>query len=368
MPLFFRRPRRGANGSRNSLTVVPQLPEALESRLFMDATVTLAKGGPTKMNFTDADGSKSSVSLGGAGTVIIQLTGELTQATKGKTVDVSGTAQNVSLLANGTTTKTSLTIKGNGGANDRADVNGVVVAGSLSALKAKTAAIAGNLNVAGAAGNVSLDSNTTGSVTAQSMLKLTVTNAFTTDLTTSALKSFKGGSIVGGTWNVGDATSSITADSITGWTANLDTLSKLSVKDAMTGSTLRAAGNIGTVQVGNLAASNVYAGLANLAPGTLPGSAADFSAPAVINTLKLKGLSAGSNVAASSIGTATLGTVEFLAPTLPRFGLGSSQIKSLTATVSGNKLKLKKVTAQSEVDSALAAEAIPPQAFVILIV
>jgi hypothetical protein len=334
----------------------------------MDATVTLAQSGPTKVNFVDADGSKSSISLAGPGTVTLQFVGAgLTQATKSKTVTVTGTPLTVTVAVTGTTTKSSLTVKGNGGSNDLADLSSVRVLGSLKALKGKKAVIAGDLEVAGDAGSVTLDSNTSGAVTAQSMTKLTVTNTFATNLTTGALDNFKAGAIVGGTWAVGGATKSVTANSITGWTGNFDTLSKLAVKTAVTNSTLRAAGNIGTVQAGDLANSNVYAGLANLAAGTLPSSEADFTAPAILNTLKLKTLSAGSNVAAFSIGTATLGTVQLLdAPA--RFGIAATQIKSLTGTVSGKKLKLKKVTEQTEVDSAFAAAAIPPQAFVVLVV
>ena len=71
---------------------------------------------------------------------------------------------------------------------------------------------------------------------------------------------------------------------------------------------------------------------ANAPAGTLPASQADFSAQATIKTVKLKALSAGSNIAAFAMNNVTLGTVESVAA--PRFGVASQQIKSLTATVS----------------------------------
>ena len=71
-------------------------------------------------------------------------------------------------------------------------------------------------------------------------------------------------------------------------------------------------------------------------------------------------------MAASSIGKATLGTVEQVAT--PRFGVGAHQIKNLTATVSSKKLKLKNVQAQSDVDGAFTAAGIPAQGFAIVIV
>ena len=366
MSLFARRPRTNARRHPESNTVRPQPLEALESRLLMDATVVLAQAGPTKVNFIDADGSKSSITLAGPGNVSIPLTGALTQTTKGKTVTVTGTALAASVGAIGTTTKTKLTISGKGGTNGRADVSNVIVTGSLKALNGKTAVIAGTINVGGAAGTVTLDSKAAGDVTAQSISKMTVTNTFATNLTTGALNTFKAGAIVGGTWLVNGATSSVTANSITGWAGTFHSLNKLAVKNEVTGSTLRAAGDVGTVQAKTLANSNVYAGLATLAAGSLPASQADFSAQATIKTVKLKNLSAGSNIAAFAMNNVTLGTVESVAA--PRFGVAAQQIKSLTATVSSKKLKLKNVALQSEVDAAFAAAAIPPQGFVVLVV
>jgi hypothetical protein len=366
MSLFPPRPARSLKGCRKPAHDSPRLVEALEQRVLMDATVTLAKGGPTKVKFLDADGSQSSISVSGPGTVTVQLGGALTQATNGKTINVTGTPVSVVVGANGTTTKSSLSMSGNKGANGLLDVNSVLVLGSLSALKGKSAVIGGNLGVAGSAGNVSIDSDTAGAVTAQSISKLTVAHTFATSLSTTSLGAFKAGQVVGGTWTVGGTKTTVTADSITGLTATFDTVSKIAVKGDIIGSTLRSGGNIGTVQAGNIRASNVYAGLANLAAGLLPSAPGDFTTAASINTLKLKNFSAGSNVAASSIGKATLGTVEEVAG--PRFGVGADQIKNLTATVSGKKLKLKNAQAQADVDGAFAAAAIPAQGFAVVIV
>jgi hypothetical protein len=370
MPLFHNPAVRSNSFPHRTLTRhLSRAVEALEGRLMLDATVTLSASGPSTVKFVDADGSNSSIKLGGPGTVTVLFGGDgLTQTTKGKkTVNLTGTPTSVSAAATGATTKTSITIKGSKGANKRADIANIGVIGSLSKLTAKAAALAGNLNISGAANSITLGSDTSGTVSAQSIKKMTVTDAFNTNLTTGALGTFKAGTIGGGTWTVGGEDTSVTANSTNGWVGNFGSIKKLAVKGALTNSTVRVGGNIHSMQAGDLTGSNVYAGLANLAAGTLPSAPGDFTASSSIDSIKLKTLSAGSNIAAATIGKATLGTVQTVGVGSP-FGVGATQISNLTATVSGKKLKLKNVDAQSQVDAALAALAIPPQSFVIRIV
>jgi len=366
MPLFASRTARPSKACRDRVYRTPHPVESLEGRVLMDATVTLVKGTATKVNFVDADGSNSSISLSGDGTVAVQFGGAVTQAAKGKTVTVTGTPTSVAVGANGTTAKSTISMSGKKGANGLLNVDSVTVLGALSALKAKTAAIAGNLGVTGSAGNVSIDSDAAGAVTADSIAKLTVAHAFAAGLTTNTLGSFKAGDVIGGTWTAGGTKTTVTANSISGLTATFGTVKKVAVKKDIVNSTLRAAASIGTVQAATLRASNVYAGLANLAAGLLPTVPADFTTTSSIDNLKLKTFAAGSIVAASSVGKATLGTVEQVVS--PQFGVGAHQIENLTATVSGKKLKLKKADAQSDVDNAFAAAGILPQGFVIKIV
>jgi hypothetical protein len=340
----------------------------LEGRVMMDANVTLAAAGPSIVKFVDLDGSKSSVKITGPGTVTVQLVGAVTQtSTKGKTVNIDGTPTSVSALATGTTTKTSITISGSKGTNGRADIASVGIIGSLSKFSGKSAALAGDLSLTGTAKTIALATDTTGVVSAQSVKNMTVTDAFNTGLTIGSLGTFKAGSIGPSTWTIGGEDTSVTANTITGWTGNFGSMKKLAVKGAVTNSTIRSTGDIDNVQVGDLANSNVYAGLANLAAGTLPSSPADFTTTSKIGTVKLKTLSAGSNIAAATVGKATLGTVQAVTAGTP-FGVGAHAIDNLTATVSGKKLKLKKVTTQAQVDSAITALGVPAQSFAIRIV
>ena len=367
MPLFHNRTARPQGFRRSSSQDRPNGVEALEGRLMLDATVTLSSSGPTTVKFLDADGSKSSIKVNGPGTVTVLFTGDVTQSAKGKTVNITGTPASVSAAATGATTKTSLSVSGNGGSNDRADIGTVGVIGSLSKLKAKSAALAGSLTISGAAKSITLNSNTSGVVSAQSIKSMTVTGSFATDLSTGTLGTFKAGSIDGGTWTVGGEDTSVTANSITGWTGNLGSLKKIAVKGSVANSTVRVAGDIDSVQAGDLNNSNVYGGLANIPGGTLPSSPTDFAVNSSIKKVNLKSLLAGSNIAAATIGKATLGTVQSVGVGSP-FGVAAHEIDNLTGTVSGKKLKLKNVTSQSEVDAALSALAIPPQSFVIRIV
>src|SRR4051812_41927278 len=80
----------------------PAPVEALEGRVMLDATVTLAAAGPSIVKFVDQDGSNSSIKITGPGTVTVQLVGAVTQqSTKGKTVNIDGTPTSVSALATG---------------------------------------------------------------------------------------------------------------------------------------------------------------------------------------------------------------------------------------------------------------------------
>src|SRR5678815_767662 len=77
MPLFHTPVvRSNSFPHRNLARPLSRAVEALEGRLMLDATVTLAASGPSTVKFVDADGSNSSIKLGGPGTVTVLFAGD----------------------------------------------------------------------------------------------------------------------------------------------------------------------------------------------------------------------------------------------------------------------------------------------------
>jgi hypothetical protein len=125
---------------------------------------------------------------------------------------------------------------------------------------------------------------------------------------------------------------------------NVGELGKLTVSGAMTGSDVRATGNIGTVRAGSMRDSRVFAGVRS-AVTTLPDSADDFAAPATIRSVTVSGRTAGSFsntlIAASEIGRASLGAVATANNGTP-FGVAADRIASVSATgATGDRIRLR---------------------------
>ena len=269
--------------------------------------------------------------------------------------------------------------------------------------------------------------NTTGDalmIQAPQIVSIQAAGSFAPSLSVSgagsalSLSRFKAGTISGGTWNVGGNTGTIEAGNATGWTAAFGTvksisvahdaqadisasiidsvsvrgnlsnstltlttplmatgfdLTRLTVGGDILASTIRAAGSIGAVSASRMQDSRVYAGM-NLPPGqALPAVIGDFASVAQIQSLTLRKSAsaslANSDVAAYSIGAASLGTVPMANGGTP-FGLGAHQIKlvSFTDQATGKTIRIANPASTASVNSALTAKGITPQDFVVNIV
>jgi len=113
------------------------------------------------------------------------------------------------------------------------------------------------------------------------------------------------------------------------------TLGALSVGGWLDDTTIRSAGSVGAVTVGGMRSARILAGVAPGVDG-LPAVAADFTAPATLESLTVRGLRDASNhsfidsrVAATTVGTVSLRGVRFDNGGVP-FGIASVTLRGLT--------------------------------------
>ena len=111
-------------------------------------------------------------------------------------------------------------------------------------------------------------------------------------------------------------------------------LARLTVGGTMTGSDLRASGNVGTVRAGAMRDSRVFAGVRD-GVTTMPDSADDFATAASIKGVTVSGRTPGAfsdtMIAAAQIGRVSLGAVATDNGGAP-FGVVADRIASISAT------------------------------------
>jgi glucose/arabinose dehydrogenase len=360
--------------------------------------VNLGNGAAKTVRFVSDDGTTTTFTFTGPGLTTVHFSGT--------TIGETGTGANIimtgtSVLANnitatGTTAASALTIATKGGANT-VTIGGISTDGAFKSITGKTVILTGNLSVPATLGNVTLGSANNGTISAGgNNFTLKVNSAVGENI--SAAGVVKG--ITAGTWSGGTITAaSITSLVVTrgasftvhagslrtmkvGGTLNNSTItltaggldaSSMS-SGAMANSMVIASGNLGTLSLGSMLNSQVYAGMALVAGRTLPEVSSEFAVQATIKSLKLrktKGSATyvGSSVAAFQITSVSLGVVDFANGGIT-FGLGAHRISSFSAVASttGQALNLRNVTATAQVTTLLAAKGISPQDFVVQIV
>jgi cyclophilin family peptidyl-prolyl cis-trans isomerase len=331
-------------------------------------SVPVGAGGAKMLRFTDADGTLTTVMLSGPGTASVEVggTGATASTIHGRTT-VTGTGLHISsITTTGTTSASTLTITGHGG-NNVVNVGGLTTDAALKSLNAHNTDLAGNTTINGGVGSVNILSGSSGTLSTTAIGHMIVKNAFAEDLSASSIGTFTAGSITGGTWNVTGNVASVTAGSISNWTANVGTLGKLTSKTTIANSVVHSAGNVGTVAASTIMGSTIFAGVAALPGGqNLPAAAGDFAAPASITAVRSKAFSA-SDIAAQTLGRLTLGTVT-PANAGTAFGVAGHTIQALTATSAGKTLRLKNVASQADVTAALTASGFAPGDFLVRII
>jgi hypothetical protein len=292
---------------------------------------TIPFGGRTVATFTGSNGKPVRVSIKGPGMGAVTL--------------LNGGG--ASITVSGSTAASALTIKGVAALQD------VTVNGALKSLSGKTADLAAALAVNGSLGKLLLR-NAVGaapSISVGSAGTLSAALANASDLTftsNSPVKALK----VNQWLDTGGPGETLTAPSISSLSVKGDfapnlvvgELGKMTVKGAITGSDVRASGNIGSVRAGAMHDSRLFAGVRNDL-STLPDSADDFAAPATIKSVAVSGKAAGSFsntlIAATDLGKVSLGAVATANNGTP-LGVAADDIASVSAQGgSGGRITLR---------------------------
>lgn len=358
--------------------------------------VTLSAAGSRNAAYTDADGTKATLSLKGAGSLAITFGGSnVTQSTAGKTIDVGGTSLSIAhIVTTGTDGTSVLNITTKGGTK-LINIAGLSTQ-SLKSITGKGVDLTGGITASGSIGTISVAGIAAGALTAQSVGNITTTGDFSTGLTLTAagadLNNFKAASVSAGTWNIAGSVKSISVKGNFGATVAAGSITTFNVKGSVSGSTITlsstgldlktltvgagiastvidAIGSLGNLSAANLTSTEIYAGIGNLAPGQLlPNSAAQLVSDQTIGSVKLKSVRGAfsftnSDIAAANLGTLSLGGLQTSNGGIPT-GVAASTIKLLTATAN-KKFTLKKLSVGSGVSALIAAQGITPGDFAI---
>lgn len=260
----------------------------------------------------------------------------------------------VKIDVTGSTSASALSVTGKGPAMQIGDVT---VNGSLKSFTAKTADLAGNVNLTGTLGKLTAHDThnahtlTIGGSGAPVSLALNTASDLSIN-SASAIKSIKAAA-----WADSDNTAdTITAPALGSLSVKGDmaadivvgVLGKMSVGGAISGAVIRSSGDISSIRAGAMRDSAVYAGVRNDLTG-LPTATSDFTTDALIKSLSVSGKTPGafSNtvIAAQDLGKISLGTVATTNNGTP-FGLGADRIASVSSTLgAGGKVSLKKLDA-----------------------
>jgi hypothetical protein len=255
--------------------------------------------------FTDSDGDLVTVILKGPGSGQTFFTG----------LDNADIAL---LMLSGTTSSSVLTLNAAGAGTP---IGGLDIQGPLRSVIAKNADLAGEMSASGALSTVQFRSATGSMTLSGTGGPISLSLARASDFSFSSASPIK--SIKAGEWLDTDATpDSIDAPVVSAMTIKgamqaditAGTIGKLNVVGALSGSAIRAAGAIGSIAVGSVSNSILFAGVR---PDVveLPDSIDDFpGSVGTIKSLNVRSKAPGSfsntRVAAANLGKAALGAID----------------------------------------------------------
>lgn len=326
--------------------------------------VTIGTPAARFLRFTDADGTVATITLKG-GTAVVHFTGtDVTETTlKNHSIQVSGTGLQVSgITATGTSAASTLTINAKGG-DGVLMVGGLTADGGLRSINARTTDLTGIVSLGGPLGQMNvgaIGSGDAATLTASTVGRISVAHDAVLNLTTASVQSFTvKGSLHGSTLT------------LSGTSVDLKSLNAGTLADT----TIRSAGSMGTIAAGQMTGDKIYAGIGALSGGgTLPTAASDFVAPAAISSIRVKRGKATATfsntaIAASSIGSANLGTVA-MANGGTTFGVASRGFRMVSGadSATGKAFHLTKLTAPVDTAALLTQQGITPQDFVVRII
>jgi hypothetical protein len=342
----------------NRHSPIRTMVENLERRMLLSVSQDVLIGalGAKAVTFTDADGTKATITVKGGGSATVHLSGDTLSQTSDKSgVTVSGTNVAVTGITGSRTVRgTILRVTAKGG-NGTVSVGPVITDGALGTIDAKGVDLTGGITASGSITRITVNRITGGEVSvgdASTKLNLKVNSDASFDLSAPAVNSIS----VGG--NLTDSTLTFTAPT----TRGVVDLRNLSVGGAITSTKVDSEGSIGTISARKMVGSSVFAGV-SIAPGkALPTSDAEFSSADSIGSVKLKKVAGtpsfiNSDIAAHSLGTLNLGVVQLSNGGHP-FGVASGKIGSASVVddSTGTEVKLHDAQTQAEVDDAVSKD------------
>jgi peptidyl-prolyl cis-trans isomerase A (cyclophilin A) len=373
----------------------------------------LGSGGAKQIRFTDADGTRTTLSLTGPGNANVQFNGTVTSEslTKAGIRTVTGTGLSIaSISLTGTTAASALNVTGAGG-NGMVEIGTISAAGDLRAINATRGALSGNLTTAGSVSRITLNSATGATITiggtggsvalaissasgeaiasseaissvqssswlaasggstaqfsAPSIGRITVTRQLNANFATGNLSTVNAGSVTPSTWSLNGTLGTLSAGSITGLNLTAAAIGRINDRGAAAQDVVSSAGNITAISALGMTGTRIDAGNPTLDSNGLPTA---FPTSATIRTVTVgRGGFSNSTIGAQSFGNVSLGAVASSNGGTP-FGIGAHQIKLLTATVDGKRLTLRNPGSESDVAAALSNAGIAANDLVIRIV
>ena len=367
--------------------------------------ITLGAGTNRSVVYTDTDGTQVALTLSGPGVATLTFEGVVGQTVARTRLTAEGPAELRSVHIADSTAATRLNIRAARGGDALVTIGDVRAPSGLATIGARNVNLAGEVNVGGLLRSATFNTMSGATIAAGSIGSVLAYGAVNdTDVRASdpagarptvGRLTFRApakelnfdaaggvGSIAGSSFS--DSTfdaMSFRVVTVTGSLVNSElrafaplgrdtVLRSLAVGDQMTGSTIKTAGNIGTVAVHAMNGSRIYAGQVD--PDISPDGLPEVVEGATIASIAIRPMNrltpstfADSVIAAATIRSARLGTV-ITENADEAFGLVADQIGSLTATnESGGKLSLRRLDDPTTIDAVLLATGFTFNDFVI---
>jgi hypothetical protein len=287
----------------------------------------VAPGHP--LTFTDADGSKVTLSIKGPGAAKVFFASDGSDAGR--------------IELDGTTAGTTLTLKGSTSVHD------LIVNGSLKSLGGKTLSLTGHVIVTGAVPKMTFNDVTGGATISIGSGQTTIAADQVQDLSVTSSDTIK--SIKASQWLDTDATPDVISALFIGTITvkgafqadvSAGSIGKMTVGGAVSGSNVRARQTIASVSVGSITDSLIFAGVDDNAT-TLPDALNDFAGGSAIGAFSVKSKAPGAFsdtlIAAETLGKLSLGTVA-TSNAGSTFGVAGDTVASVSgATDAAGKFK-----------------------------
>ena len=374
----------------------------------------LGSGGAKQIRFTDADGTRTTLSLTGPGNANVQFNGTVASESLSKAGirTVTGTDLSISAIdLSGTSAATTLNVSGAGG-NGLVEIDSISSAGDLRAINATRGALSGDLTVSGSVARIALNSASGGTITvngssgsltlaipsatgeavnsaepiallqttswvpptgsstpaalsAPAISRIAASREFDAQLTAASVAAANVGTITDSIWTISGAMSVLNAASISTFTINAGAVGRITDRGQASGLNVNSSASIVSVSAASLVGSYVFAGQPTFPPvapltAVYPSLPIGFTSSASIGTVRVgAGGFSNSQIGAASLGNLTLGTIA-TTPGGTVFGVAAHQLSLLTATIDGKRLTLRRPASQSDVTAALAKAGITP--------